>query len=312
MHATGAHEELWGAILAGGDGTRLRRLTLAVAGDARPKQFTPLLAEQTLLDRTRHRVALAVAPERTLLVLTESHRPYWPALEDEPDERDLLVQPHNRGTAPAILYAALRVAAVAPMGTVAVFPADHWVSDDELFMRHVRCAVAAVDEHPELVVLLGIAATEPETDYGWIEPGETIPGTDLLRIRRFWEKPGAALAQTLLVRQCLWNTFVIVARVAALLCLARVTMPALWDVFAPLRAAIGSGREGAGAQDVYRALDSRSFSSEVLNSCPRNLAVLPVTGVEWSDWGSPARVLRTLAQLGISPAWAASMLFTAR
>jgi hypothetical protein len=35
-----------------------------------------------------------------------------------------------------------------------------------------------------------------------------------------------------------------------------------------------------------------------------NLAVLPVTGVSWSDRGQPRRVLAMLARLGIEPAWA--------
>jgi hypothetical protein len=36
-----------------------------------------------------------------------------------------------------------------------------------------------------------------------------------------------------------------------------------------------------------------------------NLAVLPVTGGECSDWSRPARVLSALAGLGIRPEWAA-------
>lgn len=291
-------------ILAGGDGMRLRRLTSLVAGDDRPKQFTKLLADETLLDRTRRRVELLVSREQTFFVLTRSHQRYWQALESATHPRCLVVQPDNRGTAPAILYAALRVAAVAPMGTVAVFPSDHWVSDDERFMAHVSRACAAVAARPDLVVLLGIDATAPETEYGWIEPGEAIPKTGLRWIRHFWEKPGAALADMLLARGCLWNSFVVVARVAALLWLVRFTMPALWDAFASLRAALGSAREAPAIEELYPGLAPVSFSDAVLSACPRNLAVLPVTGVEWSDWGQPARVLATLAGLGMTPHWA--------
>jgi hypothetical protein len=39
--------------------------------------------------------------------------------------------------------------------------------------------------------------------------------------------------------------------------------------------------------------------ADVLAMRPSNLAVLPVCGVEWSDWGQPRRVLSTLATLGI-------------
>ena len=60
-------------ILAGGDGLRLRSLTRAIAGDDRPKQFCPLLGDETLLAQTRRRVGMLVAPARTLTVVTRPH-----------------------------------------------------------------------------------------------------------------------------------------------------------------------------------------------------------------------------------------------
>ena len=38
----------WAVILAGGDGTRLRSLTRRITGDERPKQFCPLIGQNTL------------------------------------------------------------------------------------------------------------------------------------------------------------------------------------------------------------------------------------------------------------------------
>ena len=46
----------WAVVLAGGDGTRLQNLILTIAGDARPKQFCPLLGEESLLAQTRARL----------------------------------------------------------------------------------------------------------------------------------------------------------------------------------------------------------------------------------------------------------------
>src|ERR1044071_308411 len=67
----------WAVILAGGEGARLRSLTRAIVGDERPKQFCPILGDQTLLDQTRKRVALAVSQQQTLFVLTRTHEQFY-------------------------------------------------------------------------------------------------------------------------------------------------------------------------------------------------------------------------------------------
>jgi nucleotidyltransferase-like protein len=53
----------------------------------------------------------------------------------------------------------------------------------------------------------------------------------------------------------------------------------------------------------YVPLLAGDFSEDVLATKPPNLAVLPVQGVAWSDWGDPGRVLRTLDRLGMHPQW---------
>ena len=94
----------WAVILAGGDGTRLKSLTRHIAGDERPKQFCSLLGRGTLLQETQMRAALEFARERTLYVVNRAHKNYYaPILAGETVD-NLVVQPSNRGTAPAILY----------------------------------------------------------------------------------------------------------------------------------------------------------------------------------------------------------------
>lgn len=304
MLDTAYDPDVWGVILAGGDGVRLRRLTRLVAGDERPKQFAKFLGDETLLERTRRRVGLLIAPHRTTFVLMRAHERYWAPLLDDVPERGLVAQPAGRGTAPAILYGVLRVAHVAPMGTVLIFPSDHWVSDDAVFMREVARACAAVDRRRDLIVLLGVTPDRAEVEYGWIEPGDTIGAGPLRRVRRFVEKPEPGIAQALYEHGCLWNSFVMVGSVPAFTALLRLTVPLLWDAFAPVRAALGSMREAGVVERVYKGLIPADFSGAVLSRAGANLATLAVDGVVWSDWGRPARVLATLGGLGISPHWA--------
>lgn len=313
MHAlfNSPDRERWGLILAGGQGLRLRGLTRVVAGDDRPKQFCPLLGCETLLERTRRRGALVIPPARILISLTRNHERFYRSLVGEMPAYCAVVQPQDRGTAPAILYGVMRIAAIAPMSAVAILPSDHYVTDDGLFMEHVVAAFGALHSRPDLVVLLGITPETAESEYGWIEPAGPVPGTPLFRVRRFWEKPVEELAQDLLARGCLWNSFVMVARVPALLALMRQATPALHAAFAVVSSTLGTDAEGAEIERLYTCLAPSSFSDVVLVSRPSNLAVLPVTGVRWSDWGRPERVMATLAGLGLRPDWADRLAPTA-
>lgn len=292
-------------ILAGGEGKRLRALTRRIAGDDRPKQFCRILGGETLLEQTRRRAACLVPAERTVFSVTRCHERYYaPALADVAPTA-LVVQPENRGTAPAILYALLRLQALAPPGPVVLLPSDHYVSDADAFMARVDCAVEAVGVHPDLAVLLGIAPDRPEPGYGWIQPDELILGRSpwpLYRVRRFWEKPAAAVAAQLARRGGLWNSFVIVAQPAALLRLIATAAPALREAFEPVRARLGTAWEDMAVRRVYATMGPVDFSKDVLERCPAMLAVLPASGVAWTDLGEPERVVATQQHLRWLPA----------
>jgi mannose-1-phosphate guanylyltransferase len=286
-------------ILAGGEGLRLRGLTRRIAGDERPKQFCAVVGADTLLNQTRRRVALAVSPERTAVVVTHAHERFYAPLLAERRSLPLIMQAKNVGTAPAIFYGLLRGARLGAAAPVAVFPSDHHVSDDQAFMAHVESAFDAVATDADVVVLLGIAADAAETEYGWVEPVEPLqvglPET-LFRVRRFWEKPSLAVAQALLAKECLWNSFVMVARIPTLVSMMCEAIPGLCDAFEPLRAVLGTPAEAQVAREVYARMHAWDFSREVLAPRPPNLAVLPVRGVEWTDLGDPRRAVTALAR----------------
>ena len=294
--------ERWAVILAGGDGTRLQSMTRTITGDDRPKQFVPVIGGSTLLDRTRSRVALSVLPGRTLFVVNEKHRRFYQSLTQSVSPSLLLEQPANKGTAPAILYALMRVAARAPKAIVALFPSDHYFADDAEFMSHVDAAFDAVQAQPSTVTLLGITPSAPETEYGWIEPERSILGSvdrSITRVSRFWEKPNAGVARSLMDQGCLWNSFVMVGRVDALLSMTRKALPEVFSQFARIVPMFGTIREQSALCALYAKIDDSNFSHEVLATRPGDLTVMRVGDVGWSDLGEPARVLATLARMGI-------------
>ena len=300
----------WAVILAGGHDVRLRPLTRQLHGDDRPKQFAVIVGGQSLLQRTLTRVGRRIPRERTLVVSLLEHVHYLVSdLAGTPFPR-LLMQPTDRGTAAAILLAAHRISWWDPDATIAVFPCDHFVSEETVFMDHVAGVVAAVEERPGWTLLLGAHPTGPETEYGWIEPGEPLGDTvagPLYRVRRFWEKPTLETARLCLAGGGLWNTFVMVAKAFTLIDPGRRSLPALHRQLVRIARFADTANESRAMQEAYTAMRTLNFSKAVLDRCPAALAVSRLPALTWCDWGTPERVLTSLRRLGISPPWATTV-----
>jgi mannose-1-phosphate guanylyltransferase len=273
-----------------------------MVGDERPKQFCPILGDETLLDQTRNRVALAVPSQQTLFVLTRTHEQFYRSHVREVASELLVIQPQNRGTAAAILYSLMRLSKIDPFSTVAFFPSDHYFSDDAGFMSYVESAFEATHAGDDKVILLGIKPHGPETEYGWIEPlTSKLASESMSWVRRFWEKPGDEVARGLMDHGCLWNSFVMVGSVSAFLKMIRRALPDLWKSFQSIAPLLNTANESQAVENLYAQISDSNFSQSVLARRPGNLAVLPVAGLKWNDLGKPQRVLSTLADIGIEP-----------
>ena len=223
---------LWAVVLAGGEGMRLRALTRRLYGDDRPKQYAALVGARSLLRQTLDRVGLLIPPERTVVVTLASHARYVEAELRGAPRPHVLAQPYDRGTAAGVLLPAHWIGVRDPEATVVVFPSDHFVLEESAFMCHVAEMARSARRRPEPMIILGAEATEPESEYGWIEPGETVawtPRGPLRRIRRFREKPSQEVAAALFQDGGLWNMFVLAARVSALVEAGHHCVPLLHD-----------------------------------------------------------------------------------
>jgi mannose-1-phosphate guanylyltransferase len=297
---------LWGVVLAGGGGVRLKALARRICGDDRPKQYVPVLGDRTLLRQTLDRVALGIPSVRTAVVTLRSHAPYfaeqWAGLEPP----HVLVQPADRGTAAGILFPLHWVARQDPGATVAVFPSDHFVSEPAMFMAYIAQIAAWVDEHPDRLVLLGAHATGPEVEYGWIELGRPLDSTDDRRVWevcRFWEKPSEEEARICLEAGCLWNTFVLVGKAATFLRAGREAVPEVDERLTRAEPFLGTDQEAWALHQAYALMPKANFSRAILEPCPPCLAVSAIPRVVWSDLGTPRRVFEILEGARYRPAW---------
>jgi mannose-1-phosphate guanylyltransferase len=289
----------WAVILAGGEGTRLQCLTTRIEGDERPKQFCRILGEESLLTQTRHRIKPRFDPGKIITVVSKKHEPYYSREFDDRSRRALVEQPEDRGTGVAVAAAILMLRELDPAAIVALLPCDHHYYREGAFLDVLDAGIGVANDNSDAIVLIGAEPTCPETEYGWIEPGQKLASNSSFapaRVSHFWEKPTLATAQELQRRGCLWNTFVTVGSANAFI-----------DVFcqaAPnAMLTLSAGTMDHDLDSAYGRIPSIDFSRDVLASQPERLLVIRDAFSGWTDLGNPKRVLDTLAREGIAPAW---------
>lgn len=299
---------LWGIVLAGGEGERLRGLSEKLAGYPCPKQYCSILGEHSMIQHTLARAESLIPPQQILVVAGKGHQK---EIEEQLPHRPrgtILFQPRNRETAPGVLLPLTWIARWDPRAIVVILPSDHFILEEARFMAHVRRATVLIEQAQECCILLGVDPDAPETGYGWIEPLPAEEGEGLYRVRGFYEKPDRVMAARLYQAGCLWNTLVVVAKVATLLQLYRAYLPDLYDRFQRIAPVLGTAGEREALEEVYAGMPAINISRSLFQENPPNLRTLRVTGVLWSDWGSPRRIRQTLERIGRLPELALKLL----
>jgi len=291
----------WALVLAGGDGVRLRELTRVIAGAPIPKQYCRITGDRSLLELTVARTSRIFPPSRTLVIVNRDHLPVArPQLRSLPVE-NVVVQPANRDTGPGILLGLLDVARRAPDATLAIFPSDHFVRNETMWLHHVERATDTVAHLPEKIVLLGIPPDRVDPGLGYLEPRRPLPlggGAPAFEVSAFHEKPTTSDARRLIAGGALWNSFVLVFRLPAILMLLQRSLPAAV-------AGLCGRNDPTGLERAYRNLTPWNFSRDFLARIPDSLVAIRADDVGWSDWGTVEAIERTLVALGRNPPWGA-------
>ncbi|HSG49015.1 MAG TPA: sugar phosphate nucleotidyltransferase [Longimicrobiales bacterium] len=276
----GTDPHLWVTILAGGVGSRF----WPVSTPARPKQLLPLASDRPLMQDTVGRALRLTSPER-IRVLTGEHllAPFRQVVEGLPPGA-YLVEPEARGTAPVLAWAAWTLHREDPEAVLVSLHADHLVEPEEAFLALLREGTELARREGALVTV-GATPDRPETGYGYIQPGDSIPGppTGSAWVAAFHEKPDAVTAADYLARGFLWNTGIFLWRADVFLDEIRNHAPEVARALPHL--------EGGDVAGFFRECENISVDVAVLERS-RRVAVIPCT-FRWDDVGSWASLPRT-------------------
>ncbi len=191
-------------ILCGGTGTRLWPMSRHV----KPKQFFPVLSEQPMIVDTYERFRGAFPPEdiyfSTNAAFAVGLEEIFPRIPLE----NYIVEPLKRDTAAAMGFASSYLFLRFPDEPVVFVPSDHFIGDQERFLRTLRVGEEIV-QHEGVMIDIGIYPMFPSISLGYTHIGRELENHDGIRVYEFLghkEKPDFNTAKTYVASErYLWH-----------------------------------------------------------------------------------------------------------
>lgn len=264
-------------VLCGGSGTRL----WPRSRKAMPKPFLPLIGETTLFEATVLRCSAEAGFGPPIVVTGALHLEHVEAQLPDPAASRVIVEPEGKNTAAAIALAALQL----PADTIMlVCPSDHHIGDTAAFQAAAHAAAKLATQG--WLVSFGIAATAPETGFGYLKQGAPIPESGGFAVAQFVEKPDLQRALGFLADGgYAWNGGIFAFRAGTFLEELAAHRPAL---AAAVQEAFAQGRR-AGTRfypdpAAFAQIQGESVDYAVMENTAR--AAMVPAAMAWSDIGS--------------------------
>ena len=275
-------------ILAGGSGERFWPLSR----ESHPKQLLNIAGEQSLIQQTVERL-LPLTPIDKIYIITNEQHAFLTLSQLAPfgfKPDHLIAEPIGRNTAPAIALAA-ELFKDQPDEVMAVFPADHVLTDPDAFHETLRQAEEAAQQ--DYLVTLGVKPTRPETGYGYILKGGDLENLfNAFKVGQFAEKPNRATAEHFLKqRKFYWNCGIFAWKVSVIRKELQEHAPQVIEPLAGIETHLQKAKGkfpyqvfDTKGQKIFKSLPSISIDYAVLETS-QNAALVP-TSMPWNDVGA--------------------------
>jgi mannose-1-phosphate guanylyltransferase len=205
----------------------------------------------------------------------------------EIDNRNILIEPLIKETAACIGYSAVKLLKHDKDAIMIVLPSDHYIQDEEEYMRSIKQGLDIV-KNKNCLVTMGIKPTRPETAYGYIETGkraECLQEAPVYKVKRFTEKPNKEKAQEFIEKGTyLWNSGMFIWRASVLLDQYREFLPEMYECLMKISEAVDTEREAEVVEQEYMEIDGISIDYGILEKS--NDVFVMETNFMWDDIGS--------------------------
>lgn len=273
----------YGVIMAGGSGVRLWPRSRR----KRPKQLLDIISTEPMIKETIKRIRDVISEDNIVVVANEEHRVELEREIPEVPAENVIFEPMAKNTATCIGLAAMLIERMNPEGVMAVFPADHLITEEEAFGNLLETAFELASQ-TDMLITLGMMPTYPETGYGYIKGGKlfrSFSGFDFFAVDRFQEKPERKKAEEFLKsNEYYWNAGIFVWKARTILTSIKTHLPELHAALMEISEGLDKKVELSKLLvDIYPKIEPISIDFGVLEKA-ENVLVVP-GDIGWSDLG---------------------------
>lgn len=270
-------------LMAGGVGSRF----WPVSTSEFPKQFHDMLGTgETLIQKTFGRLSKLIPEENIFILTNEKYNDLVLSQLPQVSQKQVLLEPAMRNTAPCILYASLKIKKINPDAVMVVAPSDHWIEDETAFISNLQTAFDFCEKDNALMTL-GIQPTFPNTGFGYIEYDKSDTN-NVKKVSQFREKPDYETAKEFLKSgNFLWNAGIFIWSAKSIIQAFEALQPQMYNLFMLGYSAYNTDLEKVFIEENYADSENISIDYAVMEKAP-NVFVLPAT-FDWNDlgtWGS--------------------------
>lgn len=259
-------------IMAGGQGTRFWPWSVK----EKPKQFLPLISEDTMLQQTYKRFQKWLPIDKIYIVTTEDYLSIIKEQIPLIDEKHIIIEPAPRDTAPCLALTALHFLQKNDDEVFAAVPADHYIPDNEVLQNALIKAEKEAEEDGTILTL-GIKPTRPEPGYGYIRAVEdNMNSQGLLKVKTFIEKPSKEVAEKLIMEEkTFWNSGMFIWKPSTIKYYMKKFQPDIWRLLEDTKSDLGVN---------FYQLPRISIDYAILEKA-ENIYTIPVE-IQWDDVGN--------------------------
>jgi mannose-1-phosphate guanylyltransferase len=283
---------LCGLIMAGGKGERFWPLST----EERPKQFLNLIGEDSMIQMTVKRLEKLIPVERIFIVTGKRYVDMVKEQLTTLPERNIIVEPIGRNTAPCIALSAFYINKFYEDATIAVLPSDHLIENEDEFINVLSGADEFIEKNSKAIVTIGIKPTRAETNYGYIRYNMADKKSDnkVIRVEQFVEKPDKEKADLYLESgNYLWNAGMFVWKSSNILDLTELYLNRTYEILREI-AITEDEKFQQVCDEKYIAVDSISVDYGIMEKA-KEIYVIP-SDFGWDDIGSWGAVERYSAK----------------